>query len=171
MASLAEVTDADHVLPLYRRAFPDEDLTGLVADLIGLCPENAVLSLGITRDDMIVGHIILTQCRLSGEPELSVGLLGPLAVDPDHQRQGLGSALIEDGLVALQARGAAAVCVLGDPAYYSRSGFSVERDIATPHPIPDQWREAWQSIWFKPDDCRAGTLIVPVPWDKPSLWA
>ena len=49
--------------------------------------------------------------------------LAPLAVLPAAQRQGVGSALVREGLARCRAAGYAIVVVLGDPAYYSRFGF------------------------------------------------
>jgi putative acetyltransferase len=50
--------------------------------------------------------------------------LGPIAVAPRHQGQGVGSALVQQGLELLRARGAAGCLVLGEPAYYGRFGFA-----------------------------------------------
>lgn len=49
--------------------------------------------------------------------------LGPLAVAPDFQGRGVGSALLRAGLARLQAQGARGVVLLGAPAYYGRFGF------------------------------------------------
>ena len=38
------------------------------------------------------------------------------------------------------------VYVLGDPAYYGRSGFIPEPAIAPPYALPEEWRDAWQSL-------------------------
>ena len=49
--------------------------------------------------------------------------LAPMAVAPEHQRQGVGSALVERGLALLRERGCPFVIVLGHPTYYPRFGF------------------------------------------------
>ncbi len=49
--------------------------------------------------------------------------LGPMAVSPEHQRQGVGTALITEGLRHCAELGCDAVVVLGHPAYYPRFGF------------------------------------------------
>jgi putative acetyltransferase len=51
--------------------------------------------------------------------------LAPLAVAPDLQRRGIGSALIRAGHRHLAARGERLVFVLGCPAYYARFGYSL----------------------------------------------
>lgn len=54
--------------------------------------------------------------------------LGPLSVRTDRQGQGIGAALVRDGLERLHSHGAKGCVVLGDPAYYCRFGF--EQDAA-----------------------------------------
>jgi putative acetyltransferase len=49
--------------------------------------------------------------------------LAPLAVLPEYQRQGIGSALVKAGLQILHSRCCPFVMVLGHPGYYSRFGF------------------------------------------------
>ncbi len=51
-------------------------------------------------------------------------LLGPLAVDPDSRRRGIGSALMRHALRAAARRGHGAVLLVGDASYYGRFGFS-----------------------------------------------
>ena len=58
--------------------------------------------------------------------------LGPVAVEPERQRERIGTALIEHGLAHLRARGARGCVVLGDPAYYRRFGFEPDRTLAYP---------------------------------------
>ena len=171
MPTLADVRRAEDVLPLYRRAFPDEDLTGLVADLLDLAETGDLLSLGAFEDAALVGHIAFTNCAAGSDMSRSVALLGPLAVDPDHQRAGVGTFLVESGLARMKERGRAAVLVLGDPAYYRRFGFARERAVTTPHPIPEEWRDAWQSVRFDGGRLLSGRLQVPEPWDNARFWS
>ena len=99
-------------------------------------------------------------------------LLGPLAVLPERQRQGLGSALVRAGLDALRDRGTRRVLVLGDPAYYARFGFAPERGTAAPYDLPEAWRDAWQSLALSDESApKAKRLAVPAPWRDPALWA
>lgn len=49
--------------------------------------------------------------------------LGPLGVLPDHQRCGVGQALMHGVLAAADALDELAVVLLGDPGYYGRFGF------------------------------------------------
>jgi len=81
------------------------------------------ISLVATVADSLLGHVAFSPVRIEGVPE-SAGLgLGPLAVSPTHQRQGIGGQLIEEGLKAAAQAGFSFVVVLGEPRYYSRFGF------------------------------------------------
>jgi putative acetyltransferase len=94
------------------------------------------LSLVAEVDGEVVGHIAFSA---SGIGDTSEGwfLLGPVAVRPEHQREGIGRALVESGLDALRSRGACGCVLVGDAAFYRRFGFQ-------PHPgtvwdgVPDE---------------------------------
>lgn len=156
--------DMPAIEALYRAAFPDEDLVPLLRELAA---EPAVVSLVAEDDAAPSGHVALTPCTVA-ETRDAVALLGPLAVAPGRQRQGIGSALVRAALARASADGIGRVCVLGDPAYYGRFGFRPEAHIAPPYPLPDEWRDAWRSAG--PEPAQPGRLAVPAPWSKPALW-
>lgn len=163
---VAERPDVHELDKLYAAAFPDEPLTGLVGALTAL--DTSVLSLAARIDGALAGHGLFTMCKLEEAGEAA--LLGPLAVAPDHQRQGVGGAIIRAGIDRLRGGAARRILVLGDPAYYSRFGFTPERDVRPTHPIPAAWKDAWRSITL---DARpaSGRLIAPAAWDDPALWS
>ena len=80
------------------------------------------LSLVAVKDGKILGHIAFSAVAIDGEPCAWFGL-GPVAVLPDHQGKGIGSALVNAGLTQLGDLGAKGCVLLGDPAYYERFGF------------------------------------------------
>ncbi len=154
---------------LYPQAFPDEDLLPLLRDLL---PDAVVaMSLVATIDGQVAGHVVFTRCGEDGGGARTA-LLAPLAVAPARQRRGIGSALVHAGLQRLKDEGVGLVCVLGDPAYYGRFGFRMESTLEAPYPLPEEWKDAWQSLRLggatKP---RAGTLLVPLQWREPTLWS
>ena len=160
--------DSAAIAALYRDAFPDEDLLPLVRAL--LAETAGVVALVGIVDSALVGHAVFTTCSLAGRPE-RVALLGPLAVAPARQRQGIGSALVRAGLQRLENAGTAQVHVLGDPAYYSRFGFAPDDRVTPPYALPAAWRAAWQALGLRRDTpLRGGTLAVPQPWRQPVLW-
>lgn len=153
---------------LYPRAFPEEDLLPLVTDL--LRDGHDVLSLVATAGGLVLAHVAFTFCGISGADD-QAALLGPLAVAPDRQRQGIGGALIRAGLQRLRGTPVTCVFVLGDPAYYGRFGFLPKADVTPPYPLPAEWRGAWQSLRLRDGPVRPGMLTVPPPWREPALWA
>ena len=162
-------SDIASIEKLYPDAFPDEDLLPLVREL--LREEPIVLSLVGIVDRALVGHVIFTTCSIVGRTD-KVSLLGPLAVASARQRQGIGSALVREGLLRLENSGAVQVYVLGDPAYYGRVGFELESGVMPPYSLPEEWRSAWQSVNLNNAERPLnGKLSVPQPWLRPALWA
>lgn len=76
----------------------------------------------------IVGQAAFSPIEIDGKPSDWYGL-GPVAVAPERQRRGIGSALVEEGLGRLHALGAAGCMLVGDPAYYRRFGFRNEPSL------------------------------------------
>ena len=54
-------------------------------------------------------------------------LLGPLAVDPAHEGQGIGAALMRAAISEATSRGHGAILLVGDAPYYERFGFFAEK--------------------------------------------
>ena len=161
--------DTDAIVSMYALAFPDEDLVPIVRDL--LADPDVAMSLVAIIDGQIVGHAIFTTCAVEGT-NLDASLLGPLAVTPVFQRQGVGSAIVNAGLQRLGDIGVDAVFVLGDPAYYSRLGFVPDSQVQPPYPLPAEWYSAWQSLYLgDATPARTGKLAVPSQWLDPALWA
>ena len=167
---IRETTSGDiaQVLALYPQAFPEEELRPVVSALLEKGPD--VLSLAGFDGDALVAHVLFTTCGTE-ERDRTGALLGPLGVIPSLQRQGLGSSLVRAGLERLEKMGIKQVLVLGDPAYYQRFGFSPERQVLAPYPIPEEWADAWQSIPLAARaPLAAGRLSLPEPWMEPALW-
>lgn len=80
------------------------------------------LSLVAEVDGRVVGHIAFSPVTVSDGTESWYGL-GPVSVLPEYQRQGIGRALIEEGLSRLKGQGAGGVCLVGHPDYYRKFGF------------------------------------------------
>ncbi len=72
--------------------------------------------------DRVVGHVALSPVSVGGIERAAVAL-GPLAVDPDYQRRGIGALLVEAFLQHCRVRDEGLVVVLGYPGYYGRFGF------------------------------------------------
>ncbi|MGQ0637627.1 MAG: GNAT family N-acetyltransferase [Planctomycetaceae bacterium] len=117
-------TSADYsgVRTVHERAFGRTTEANLVDAL--RAAGAAVISLLAERDGQVVGHICFSPVVLEPERPDVRGLgLGPLAVLPEFQRQGIGSALVRSGLAACRELRHDFVVVLGHPGYYPAFGF------------------------------------------------
>lgn len=160
--------DRPAITAFYPQAFPDEDLVPLLQKLLD--DTGNVVNLVALRDGAVIGHVAFTRCGIGGRTE-RLGLLGPLAVAPQYQKQGIGSALVRSGMERVGADGVTQVFVLGDPDYYSRFGFVQENKITPPYDLPEQWRPGWQSVMLgAPGHRPEGPLSVPEPWRERALW-
>ena len=85
------------------------------------------LSLAAELDGRLVGHVLFSDIQIvSDDDSVDALALAPMAIVPEHQRKGIGSALIESGLEQCRQDGHRIVIVLGHPNYYPRFGFSPE---------------------------------------------
>ncbi|MGD0518130.1 MAG: N-acetyltransferase, partial [Thermoguttaceae bacterium] len=66
-------------------------------------------------------------------------MLGPVAVAPSFQRQGIGQTLIKEGLKTIRGLGARGCVLVGDPAYYSRFGFRNNPDLVVEGVPPENF--------------------------------
>jgi len=80
------------------------------------------LSLVAELDGQAIGHIAFSPLTISDGTQNWYGL-GPVSVLPELQRQGVGKALIWEGLSRLKDMGAGGCCLVGHPEYYIKFGF------------------------------------------------
>ena len=80
------------------------------------------VSLVAEVDGRVVGHVAFSPVTISDGTTNWYGL-GPVSVLPQCQRQGIGKALIGEGLSRLRGLGARGCCLVGHPAYYRKLGF------------------------------------------------
>ena len=116
-----EAADVEAVGVVNRRAFEGGAEAALVDALRGV---PGAVSLVAAAGGRVVGHILFTPVDVEGVGPAAKGLgLGPMAVLPEHQRQGIGSQLVRAGLSECRAAGCGFVVVLGHAEYYPRFGF------------------------------------------------
>lgn len=102
----------------------------------GIPPVPGLSLVARDSDGILAGAIRFWPVRVAGLPAL---LLGPVAVHPTHQGEGLGGVLIRDGLAAAVAGGWDRVLLVGDAPYYQRFGFTRLDRVRMPPPTnPDR---------------------------------
>lgn len=93
----------------------------------------------VARESGAAGSRVVGTVRLwhvSAGPARPALLLGPLAVEPERQGDGIGAGLMGEALQRAAAAGHAAVLLVGDAPYYARFGFSAAKTAALWMPGP-----------------------------------
>lgn len=117
--------DYDAVYEVVKRAFLSaQHSDGTEQDLVAALRKSEsfvpALSLVATQNGRVVGHILFTRVCVGAQAALA---LAPLSVLPSCQRQGIGTALMEEGHRIAAALGYGYSIVLGHPGYYPRAGY------------------------------------------------
>lgn len=130
MIRYATPADRPAIAAVVEAAFGRPDEAQIVERL--RADEDAMFELVAEADGEVVGHIIFS--RLWADRDDLYAALGPMAVRPDQQRSGVGSALVRSGLESAPQFGAGGVIVLGHPDYYPRFGFTAQAaaQVASP---------------------------------------
>lgn len=139
-------SDHDEITQVIQLAFNDAPYSDQQEHLIVQALRDAgALELAIIAriGSDIVGFAAISPVQISDGAEQWYGL-GPIAVLPGFQGQGIGSMLVDEALSGLKARGTAGCVVLGDPDFYSRFGFEPDRRLEFANFDP----EFFQSIRF-----------------------
>lgn len=84
--------------------------------------EALTVSLVAEMDGRVIGHVAFSPVTISDGTQNWYGL-GPVSVLPAYQRQGIGKALIWEGLSRLKDMNAQGCCLVGHPEYYRQFGF------------------------------------------------
>jgi len=170
--------DEPRVIQVHLEAFGEQhgpEIAGLVKDLLHDQTAHPLLSLAAEQNGELVGHVLFSMAQLAeaGQP-VSVRILAPLAVIPQHQHSGVGTLLISHALETLRREGVDLVFVLGHPDYYPRSGFTPAgvRGLEAPYPIPDKDADAWMVQQLRPGilDSVQGKVQCCEALDKPEHW-
>lgn len=142
-----QLGDYDAVREINRVTFEQDTESRIVDKIRDACEE--CLSLVAAIDGKLVGHILFSPVSLESKEGLNSGMgLGPMAVLPDYQKQGIGSSLVKEGLRLLKNAQVPFVIVLGHPSYYPRFGFEKAKNYA----LFPQWQgipdEAFMVLFF-----------------------
>ncbi len=154
--------DRDAISRVHREAFDGHLEARLVERLREEEKDRYGPSLVAEVDGRAVGHLLLTRVGLVGDAPRQVLALIPMGVLPDHQRRGIGSALIR----AAQEEAELPIVLLGHVDFYSRFGFAP----ATPYGMRstyDDTGDHWM-VWFPPGidpAAWAGEVVYPPAFD------
>lgn len=164
--------DAGAIHELYHQAFATEE-AALVATCATtlLAAEGTHCSLVAINDKMIVGHISFSALFSAASQQCVASILAPLAVHPQRQRAGIGSALIKQGFQMLGDMGIALVFVYGDPAYYGRFGFQQKAATGFTFPYPLQYPDGMQAVYLANHQSVSAQALTCVPaLQQANLW-
>ena len=172
---LAQETDLDSILNVIETAFSDEEnkvIMNLVQELSRETTSPSIKSLVAEVDNQVIGYVSFSPIFLKSNSSISGYILAPRAVSPEHQKQGVGSNLINAGIEMLTKDGVGVLLVYGDPAYYGRFGFNEEIGHSFLPPYTLQHTFGWTGMIL------SGTPVPEKPIQfkcvsslfKPDLW-
>lgn len=154
--------DHEAIAAVVEAAFGSTDEPRLVEGFrasAGYLPELALVA---EEGGEVVGHVLFTLTELINGT--SILMLSPLAVRPDRQRRGIGSALVRKGLRVSAERTEPLVIVEGNPSYYSRFGFVAASELGLERPYETIPEAAFQALRLPAYVERArGPVVYPPP--------
>ena len=167
--------DADAVQRVHLSAFPHGEgdiVSQLAVDLLSEGASPPVISFVAEADDIVVAHVAFSPVRISETQEFIGYILAPLAVSPDHQKRGIGSCLIKNGIERLAETGADILFVYGDPEFYGKFGFRVDVAECYIPPYQLQYSFGWQGMALRDFEARrsAASISCASSLSIPALW-
>jgi putative acetyltransferase len=108
-------------------------------------------------DGEVVGHVQFSRAWVG---ELAVVALGPIAVRPERQGEGIGTALIAEGLAEARRRGEPAAILLGSPDFYGRRGFFPAAGFGLRNPFAGVMEDGFE---IAEEDFQIAVLAEPAP--------
>lgn len=119
-----KAADYADIYEINKLAFGREDEGRLIEDIRKTKNYEFGFSLVAVKEEKILGHALFSKAFVVHKGRRFKCLaLGPMAVLPEHQRKGIGKALIAEGFERAKEVGFGAIVVLGDPAYFEQFGF------------------------------------------------
>ena len=163
--------DHEAIRRLVTAAFGSEAEAALVDRIRASAEYVPEMALVAEAGGEIVGHVMISRAVLRhAGGDRPIVMLSPLAVLPDHQGMGVGSALVRASVGVAGERGEPLVVLEGSPAYYGRLGFEHSLrygiEIHLPAWAPPEAAQVIRLASFDPDDpTLCGTVVYPVAFD------
>ena len=174
--NIRETTSADikDILYVIREAFQRDSEANITRDMLSDPSAEPRVSLLAYSENQPVGYILFTHGYIERNPRIEVSFIAPLAVIPNFQKQGIGSALIKEGIKRLSKIGVDLVFVIGHTKYYSRFGFipASKLGFQPTFPLPAEVTDAWMVLALHPNIIcsTSGKLICCDAINKPEIW-
>ena len=146
--------DRDTSIEVERLAFEGPLEASIVEEVRDLDGSFALVA---EEDGAVVGHVQFSRAWVG---EMPVVALGPIGVRPDRQGQGIGTALVAEGLEEARRRGEPAAILLGSPEYYGRRGFFPAARFGLRNPFADVIED---DFVIAEEDFQVAVLADPVP--------
>jgi putative acetyltransferase len=130
---IEKANDHSEVREVNLKAFPSDVEAILVEKLRNY--EGAISMVAIV-EGRVVGHILFSPLTIENDKESFPALiLAPIAVLPEYQNQGIGSKLVEKGIIECRNQGHSLIILVGHPGYYPRFGFKPAEQNGIQHPF------------------------------------
>ena len=140
---------ADEIVALFRSAFAASEgadegrlIATLVTNFFATTAEDDLFVFTAWSGSELAGCFVFSRLTFDRD-DRTVFVLGPVAVATQHQRQGIGQKLLNYGLADIANRGVDIAVTYGDPAYYSKVGFSPVTRQQVPPPMALQYPHGW----------------------------
>ncbi len=123
-------------------------------------------------DNQVIGYVSYSPILLKSSCGISGQILAPLAVSPEHQKQGIGSNLIKSGIDMLTKESVGILLVYGDSDYYGKFGFKEEIGCLFVPPYPFKYPFGWTGMKWN----ATATPNTPIKFEcvsalsKQNLW-
>lgn len=160
---MATQADKQAIADLTTRAFNRPDEAAVIDRLEK--DGDVILQIVAVMEEQIMGHLLVYPVGVRGKLG-GVGI-GPMSVEPWVQREGVGKALVNSGLISLRDNGVSMVFVLGHPEYYPKFGFSQEAAANFEAP----WKgPQFMALRLRYGPPMSGTLLFPAAFGVPRDW-
>ena len=171
----ATQNDADAIRSVHLAAFPEGErdlISDVAVEMLSEAASPPVLPLVAEVDDTIIGHVTFSPVTSRDTKEHLGYILAPLAVSPGHQKRGIASQLIKSGVQHLSELGSGVLLVYGDPGFYGRFGFVVDRAECYTPPYRLQYPFGWQGMALGDFDFPSSSVSISCVscLSAPALW-
>lgn len=171
-------TQADAIAELFRTTFAaseNEEEGAFIGSharrLIAETPARDMRVFTAWENDILLGGVFFTRLTYENDSR-TIFMMAPVAVATAHQGKGIGQRLITYGLDTLRQEGVHIAVTYGDPAFYSRIGFTAvsEADLPAPHKLQQPHGWIAQSLTKEPLTPVRGRAVCVAAFNDPALW-